>query len=270
MRALLEDDPPGARGLCSLVTGALGAHVHPRRESLPAASSMRLSVGALFACWILASVAGACFAKQTEHMGALEHTHALLGAARAVIVAGAALGALAVAAGGVPLLLHALGRAARARDARLCLLLASPALVVAALAVLAAVLLLAAPARGPRFPHAYVLEILLPLTLGVLACALVAALAPKAVMRRTQPPPRLLRLACLSGQALALATLLVACGLLLYLPALWSVPGAGVAPSGPFGASTRVTLALALGAAVAAGTAALLAAARARRAALSG
>ncbi len=230
---------------------------------------MRLSVGALFACWILVSVAGSCFAKETEHMDAFEHMHPLLSAARDMITAGAMLGAAAVAVGGLPLLWHALETAVRTRDRRLAWTLAAPALAGAALLALAALLLLLAPSRHGGFPVGFVLGILLPLVLGALACALVAALAPKAAMRRSEPPAELLRLACWAGQVLALATLLVAGGLLLYVPGLWSVAGAGTAASGPFGASTRVTLCLALAAAVAACSASLLAAARARRAALA-
>jgi hypothetical protein len=272
MHALVDDDPPSAGGLASLVTGAARAHLRPQRaltEGTPPASAMRLSVGALFACWILISIAGSCFAKETEHMGAVEHLHPLLGVAREMITWGAALGALAVAVGGLPLLWQAVATAARTRDGRLAWLLSSPALAGGALVALAALLLLAGPARGKDFPAAFVFAVLLPLTLGALGCALVAALAPKAVMRRTEPPARLLRGACWAGQALALATVLVTGGLLLYLPALWTAGGAGIAPTGPFGANTRVVLCLALAAAVAGCGAALLAAARARRAALA-
>jgi hypothetical protein len=272
MRALMEDDPPGTRGFASLLRGAAQSHLRPQRSwrrGLPPESSMRLSVGGLFACWILVSLAGACFAKETEHMDAFEHMHPLLSAARGMIIAGAALGAVAVAVGGLPLLWHALVAARRRRDRKLAWMLASPALAAGALAALAVVLVPLAPARGARFPAVFVLSVPVPLALGALAWALVAALAPKAVMRRAEPPARLLRLACLSGQALALATLLVAGGLLLYVPALWSVAGAGTAASGPFGASTRVTLCLALAAAVAAGGASLLSAVRAGRAALA-
>ncbi len=271
MRALVEDDPPGAGGLVSLLTGAARAHLRPEpawREKVPAASAMRLSVGALFACWILVSLAGSCFAKVTEHMDRLEHAHALLGAGRALVTVGAGIGALAIAVGGLPLLWQALRVAARRRERPLGWLLAAPALAGGALLALTAVLVLVAPSRRAGFPAPFVLEILLPLGLGVLACALVAALAPKAVMRRTRPPERLLRLACWAGQALALAIVLVTAGLLLYVPALWG-HGAGAALSGPFGASTQVTLCLALAAAVAACAASTLAAGRARRAALA-
>lgn len=272
MQGLVEDDPPGARGLASLLTGAAHAHLLPARSwrgRVPAASAMRVSVGALFACWILVSLAGSCFAKVTEHMDPFEHTHPLLDAGRALITAGAVAGALAVAVGGLPLLSQALSVAARSRDARLRWLLASPVLAGAALVALAVLLTLVAPSRGAGFPAPFVLEILLPAGLGVLAGAIVAALAPKAVMRRTRPPERLLRLACWAGQALALACVLVTAGLALYVPALWRA-GAGAGPSGPFGASTQITLCLALATALTGCVAALLAASRARRAALAG
>jgi len=269
--ALLEDDPPGARGLASLLGGAADAHLRPQRcwrDGLPAATAIRLSVGALFACWILVSVAGSSFGKLTEHMDRTEHAQPLLIAARDMITIGAFLGAAAVAIGGLPLVWQALTAAVRRRDRRLAALLATPALAGGLLLALAAVLLLAAPSRHGHFPAAFVLGVLLPLGLGVLACALVGALAPKAVMRRAQPPLGLLRLAAWAGQALAVAILLVTAGLALYVPALWSAGGAGAALSGPFGASTRVTLLLALAGALLATGPALIAATRARRAVL--
>ena len=270
MRALVEDDPPGPRGTLSLLTGAAGAHLRPRgrwREGMPAAASLRLSVGALFACWIVVSLAGSAFAKETEHMGRVEHTHALLSVARDLITAGAAIGAAAVALGGLPLVWQAFASTRRRRDRRLAWLLAAPALAAGALVGLVALLPHVAPARGGGFPAPFVLAILVPLTLGVLACALVAAVAPKAVMRRARPPAALLRLAALAGQGLAVAALLVTAGLLLYVAELWRAPAAGTAPSGPLGADTRITLGLALAAAIPACAGALVTAARARRAA---
>jgi hypothetical protein len=271
LRALLEDDPPGARGLATLLSGAASAHLRLRRcwrEGVPARTSMRLSVGALFACWMAISVAGSCFAKLTEHMDPLEHRHAALAAARAMITIGAGVGAAAVAIGGLPLVWHALRTAWRRRDRRLGWMLVSPAAAGALLLAWAAFLGTVSPSRGAGFPAWFVLGILLPLTLGTLACALVGAIAPKAVMRRAQPPAALLRLACWAGQALAAATVLVGAGLLLYVAGLWSA-GGGTDASGPFGASTRATLVLALALTVPACAAALPASARARRAALA-
>jgi hypothetical protein len=273
MHALIEDDPPGLRGNLSLLTGAAGAHLRPRgrwHEGIPAAASMRLSVGGLFACWIAVSLAGSAFAKEAEHMDRFEHLHPLMSAARALITAGAAIGAAAVALGGLPLVYQAVARAARDRDRRLAWLLAAPVLAVGTLVALAALLTHVAPARGGGFPAPFVLVILVPLTLSVVACAFVAAAAPKAVMRRARPPAALLRLASLAGQGLAVATLLVTGGLLLYVAELWRVPAAGTAPSGPFGANTRITLCLALAVAIPACLGALVAATRARRAAFAG
>ena len=272
MHALLEDDPPGARGFASLLRGAADAHLRPRRtrrEGLAPGTAMRLSIGALFACWMLVSVAGASFAKQTEHFDRIEHGHALMVAARDMITLGAFIGAAAIALGGLPLVWQALRAAVDRRDRRLAALLASPALAGGLLLALAALLLLVAPSRHGGFPASFVAEILLPLSIAVLACALIGALAPKAVMRRAQPPVALLRAAAWAGQMLAAAIVLVTAGLALYVPALFSVHGAGVAASGPFGLSTRVTLCFSLAAALLACGPALIAAGRARRAALA-
>jgi hypothetical protein len=231
---------------------------------------MRLSIGALFACWIAISLAGSAFAKETEHYDAVEHMHPILTGARDAITAGALLGAAAIALGGLPLVWHALATAARGRDRRLAALMLSPAAAAALIAVCATVLLRIAPARGARFPASFVLEILLPLAALALCVALASALAPKAVMRRARPPAQLLRLAAWSGQALTVAMALVTGGLLVYVPAMWAAPGGiGAAPSGPFGASARITLCVALAGAVATCGPALVAAGRARRAALA-
>lgn len=271
MRALLEDDPPGARGLLSLLWGALRAHVRPQRcwrQRVESAAAMRLSVGALFACWMLVSVAGSAFAKLTEHMDYVERARPLLHVGRGLVVAGATLGALAVAAGGLPLVWHALREAARRRDRRLAVLLATPAIAGGMLLASSGLLVGIAPSRHNGFGAGFVLALPLPLTLGVLACALTGALAPKAVMRRSRPPASLLRVASWAGQVLALAIGLVAAGLALYVAKMWSAD-AGMGASGPLGLSTRLTLVPALaGALICLGPAAV-AARRARTAALA-
>jgi uncharacterized membrane protein YkgB len=97
----------------------------------------------------------------------------------------------------------------------------------------------------------------------------VCALAPKGAMRVAQPTASALRRAAWAGQALTVAMCLVTGGLLLYVPKLWTVSTAiGAEQSGPFGASVRVTLCLNLAAALVACGLALLAAGRARSAAL--
>ena len=72
----------------------------------------------------------------------------------------------------------------------------------------------------------------------LLACALVAALAPKAVMRRTQPPERLLRRPAGPARSWLLAIALVTAGLARSTCPALARRGRPVL-SGPFGASTR-------------------------------
>jgi hypothetical protein len=268
MAALLEDDPPGARGLASMMFGAAAAHVRPRRplrEGIAPVEAMRLLVGGLFACWMLVSLAGVGFAQETEGLSPVESAHPLLEVARGAIFAGAALGAVSLVVGGLPLVFQAFTAAFGRRDRRLASLLAAPVVAVILLAVFTAVLMALAPSRHGGFPASYVLEILLPFTLAGLGCALVCALAPKAAMRRAGPSASLLRGACRAGQALTVAIWLVAAGLAIYVPKLWTVStAAGAEASGPFGASTRATLCLSLAAALLAGGSALIAAHRAR------
>lgn len=272
MRALLEEDPPRARGLASLLRGAAAAHLRPAaswRSAERPADAMRRSVGAMFACWIVLAVAGSAFAKLTEHWDPAEHAHPVLAGARGAIMAGAALGAAAIALGGLPLVWHVLRVASRGRDRRLALLILSPALAAAAAAAFATLLAVATPAHDGRFPPWFVAGVLAPLALVLTAVAATAALAPKAVMRRAPPPAALLRLAAWSGQAMTAAMLLVTGGLLAFAAATWADAGAlGAEATFPLGASTRVTLCLALVPAASACACACVAAARARRAAL--
>jgi hypothetical protein len=270
MRALTEDDPPGPRGLATLVLGAARAHLRPVgswREQARPETLMRTSVGALFACWILISYAGVGFAKVAEDLVPLEQPHALLLLARAAIVAGAALGSCAVAVGGLPLVWQAARRALRSRDRALGALILSPLAALVVLDLTALVLFGIEPARREGFPAGVVLVTLAPMTLALAACMAVFAIAPKAVMRRSRPPAVLLRRACWAGQVLTVAILLVAGGLALYVPTLFVVmPAAAAEATGPFGAGTGATLCLSLAAAILATGLALLAAGRARRA----
>ena len=273
MNALLDDDPPNARGLLTLLAGAADAHLRPQRglQTVPTRDArMRVSVGGLFACWMLLSIGGVAFQKLTEEVqrAGAQSAHPPLAAGRDAILAGAALGACAVAFGGLPLLWHALRRAASERDVRLAALLALPALACAALAGALVLLAALAPARGGGFPSSFVLATTLPMTLAAIAFGLLCGLVPKAVLRRSQPGERALRRACRAGDALAVAIVLVAGGLALYAAALpLEAPQLAAQSSGPFGASTAATLALDLGWALPAAALGLLAARRGHRAA---
>jgi hypothetical protein len=269
--ALLEDDPPAARGLASLVTGAAGAHMRPRRSwrtALDPRAGMRTSITGLLCCWIALSLCGISFQKDTEDSPFVSaaSAHPLLRLAHTAVEAGALLGALAIAVGGLPLLWEALLHAWRRRDVRFGLLIASPLMAAALLAGFTVLLGALAPARGDGFPARFVLEILLPWTLGIYACALVAALTPRAVLRRIDPSERALRRACDAGAVLALAMCLVAGGMLLYAPALWlTSPRLTGTATGPYGAGVGAMLAIQAATALAFTCLGALAASRARR-----
>ncbi|MGH2832041.1 MAG: hypothetical protein ACRDK2_04635 [Solirubrobacteraceae bacterium] len=269
---LLEDDPPAALGLASLVLGAARAHIRPQRgwqEAAGRETLMRLAVGAMFACWIAISVAGIGFQKETEDSpyGWAAAHHPLLGIAHGVIIAGAGLGALSIAVGGLPLLWEAL-RAARARrEPRLLLLICAPALALLALIAVTGVLLLVAPRRN-GFPASFVLSILVPWVLAIWAFAAVCALVPRAVLARIEPTPQALRRACLAGLALAGAMYLVAGGLITYAISLTvSSPLLAVSPTGPLGTSTAAMIGVEAGVAATMALCGGIAALRGRRAA---
>jgi hypothetical protein len=251
MLALLADDPPRVRGLLSLVRGAAEAHVRPRASFAAAPEArMRLSLGALFTCWLLLSVAGSAFAKVTENIpyrtpfdGSQEQL--LIALAHSTVIAGALLGAAAVAVGGLPLLWLALRRAARAGEWRLRLLLSLPALASATLIGLAAALYALAPARGGGFPAAWVASVMVPLSLGILAWLACCWVATRGVLARVQPPAAALRRAAAGGVALALAMCIVAAAFAVYTLALWrQAPSLSALGTGPYGASTGATLAV--------------------------
>jgi hypothetical protein len=276
MLALVADDPPGPRGLASLLRGALAEHLHPRAGLRPGPDArMRLSVGALFACWMGIALTGATFQKVTENIPFdgpfidASQGHHLLQFARALILAGALLGAAAVAVGGLPLLWQAMRRAARPGQWRLRLLLALPPLSVAALAAIAGVVLWLAPGRGEGFPAGWILSASAPFALASAACILTCALVPRTVLRVIEPPSGSLRRASLAGIALAVAMCAVAAGLVLYPLALWQeAPGLSAQETGPVGASIGATLALDCALAVVLTGLGLVAATRAARAAL--
>jgi hypothetical protein len=272
--ALIEDDPPGVRGLCSLLSGAADAHLRPQQawqRNSPPAVRMRLSVGAVFCCWIAVSLQGASFQKVTEGQpfAGAEARHPLMSLAHQAILAAALLGAAAVAVAGLPLLWQALVRVRQERDWRLAAMLCLPPLAVAGFLGEALILGALAPARNGGFPARFVLSAGLPFVLGSIVCALVCALSPRAVLGRIDPSRAALRRAALASIPLALAMCVITLALVVYELSL-SLQAAALAAlsSGPLGASTQAMLAgecalAALGCAFA-----LIGAARARRAAL--
>lgn len=249
MRALLADDPPGARGALSLALGAADAHLHPQaawsKISAPIVRA-RLSVCAMFSCWIGLSLLGMAFRKETEDTGfslAAAH-HPSLAIAETAVLTGAVVGALTIAFAGLPLVWLALRQTLRERDRELALLLLSPPLALIGFALASRLLVTLAPARDGGFPAGFVLTILVPWQLAALACATVLALAPRAVLARVTPSPVALRRAARATPALAAATVAVASGIALYAVVLvLDAPAQAGLASGPVGASTGAMLA---------------------------
>jgi uncharacterized protein YjeT (DUF2065 family) len=271
--ALVEEDPPRLRGLTSLVIGAADAHLRPKGKwSVTSPQTrMRLSLGAIFCCWIALSLNGIGFQKDTEDAGfatAGEH-HPLLAIAHGAVVAGAALGALAIAVGGLPLVWQALYQTYTRRDRRLALLLLSPALALAAFAALTWLLVTISPVRHDGFPPGFVLSVQAPWRIGGVLCAVMCALAPRLVMARVELGAAPLRRASLTTAALAIAMGAVTLGLTVYACALpLQAPSLAAESTAPVGAGTGAMLALYAAAAWIASALGLVASRRALGAAL--
>jgi hypothetical protein len=269
--ALLEDDPPSLRGVLSLLMGAADAHLRPQSSWSATASPLdriRLSLGGMFCCWIVLAVVGVGFQKATEDptFFAAARSHHLLEGARDTIVAGAALGALAIAIGGLPLLWQALAQARASREKGLIGLLMLPLVALGGFAALTGLLLALAPASGDHSGAPAALLVLGPWWLGGLACACVCAIAPRLVLRRVASSASALRRAALTGVLLVIAMILITSALVVYDAALvLQAPSLSAQGSGPIGVSTGATLAVgALAAAVATALGAIGAARAAR------
>ncbi len=247
MAALLEDDPPSVAGLATLVTGALRAHARPGpwRAEVDAPERMRLSVWAVFCCWIGLSVAGAAFQKETEEQPfslAGAH-HGALGIAKGTVIAGAALGAAAIAVGGLPLLWQALRRA-RSGGLAVRLGLALPLAGLMLFAAVTRVVLVLAPATLEGTSTGLRLALVVPWWAAGAAFALSCVLAPRIVLARLEVSPRSLRRASYAGLVLLVAMALVTAGLAVYgLGLVRLEPSLSAQRGGPLWPSTGLVLA---------------------------
>jgi len=272
MGALIDDDPPGLRGLGSLLAGAADAHLHPGRAWRASPSPQartRLSISGVFAAWIALSVIGMGFQKATEEasFSAAADRHPLLAIAHDAIIAGALLGAVAIALGGLPLLWQALRQARAERDVRLAGLLALPPLSILAFGGLTWLAIALAPARSGHFPLGFVLGAMAPWMLAGLACAAICGIVPRLVLARMAISAESLRRASLASLVLIGAMALVTVALAAYDVALGlHSPGLFADAGGPIAASTGATLAAGALAAALCTALAVLSATRARRA----
>jgi hypothetical protein len=259
--ALVEDDPPSLRGLATLVTGALRAHARPGawRTAISSSERMRLSVWAVFCCWVGLSVAGAAFQKETEDQPfslAGAH-HDALGVAKDVVIAGAALGAAAIAVGGLPLLWQAL-RQARTGGWAVRIGLVLPLAGVLLFALVTGVLLAVAPENVEGTSTLARLALVVPWWTAGAVLALSCVVAPRIVLDRLEVSPGSLRRASYAALVLLVAMALVTAGLAVYgLGLVRLEPSLSAQSGGPLWPSTG--LVLAAGAALAAACTALAA-----------
>ncbi len=254
MTTLIDDDPPSLGGLGTLVSGALRAHVRPGPlgARLSPVDRMRLSVWAVFCCWIGLSVAGAAFQKETEEpsFALAVSNHGALGVARAFVIAGAALGAAAIAVGGLPLLWRAI-RQVRTGGVVLRAALLLPFAGLVLFAAVTRLLLAVAPASIEGTSTGLRLALVAPWWAAGAAFALCCVLAPRIALLRLDLPSGELRRASYAGLVLLVAMTLVSAGLVVYCLALLRLePALSAQSGGPLWPSTG--LVLALGAALAA------------------
>lgn len=144
MQALLEDCPPGPRGLLDLLWGALTVHLRPaagRSESVDVDTRLRLGLAGTLACWVLFAAAGFAFYNTSDDHPfiAAGDAHPLLGDAHITVQALAILASLAVIAGALPLVCVAL-RQARRQPGRLRAIVSVPITTVLAFMLITAVL----------------------------------------------------------------------------------------------------------------------------------
>lgn len=248
MLVLLEDDPPGPRGVGSLVAGVVQAHVRPERTwsaALSPLTRVSLSLTGMFGYWIALSLMGVGFQKETEGAGfaTAATRHPLLAIAHEAILASAVTGAGAIAVGGLPLVWQALVQAHTRRDRRLALALWLAPAALACFGALTALLLALAPGERARTSWS-ALAILLPWWLGGLACATAWALAPRLALARLTPSARSLRRAYHGAVILAMAMGTISVALLSYDVALAATePRLAGESGGPLWPSTAIVLA---------------------------
>ncbi len=270
--ALLEDDPPSLRGLGTLLAGAADAHLRPQctwTKSIAPAVRARLSLSALFCCWIAVSMIGIGFQKEIEDPAfsrAAAH-HTLLGLAHDTVLAGALLGAAAIAIGGLPLLGQALLQAFGRRDRPLQVIVVLPLAALACFAALTRLLVALAPSGSLARSTWIALAVLVPWWLAGLACATACALAPRLALARLAPSADALRWSSRAGVVLAAAMMLVTAGLIAYVLVLVPVePRLSGQSGGPVWPSTGLVLAIGALGALASTAIALLSVGRSRRA----
>lgn len=235
LRALLEQEPAGARTLLDLLRGALRAHLRPPAglaEGLEPELRLRLSLGGVLACWVAFAAAGIAFYKTTENdrFGASP----ALGGAHFGVQVLAALASLAVLAGALPLVAIALRQAQR-EGGRLLALVCAPLVAILSFAGLTALVALLAHANPDARGTARVAFAVW--VLGGAACGAVCVIAARRALLAVEVPRARLRAALGWATLVAVAMAAIAIGVAVYAVALQvRAPALAGRVNGPFGA----------------------------------
>lgn len=232
MRALLEDQPPGARGVVDLLKGAARAHLRPADAPagvVDARDRVRASTSGVLLCWVFFAAAGFSYAKTTEDQpfSAAGHVHPLLRDAHVAVQAVALIASAVVVLGALPLILSALGQARR--DPSFRRTVALPFLPIVVFAVLTALVVALAQDSAGGSGIAVVWGI------AGLACGTTCVLACRRALFATPAGTAPLRAALAAGTLVTAAMLVIALATAIYAIAL-SVDVSRVAaePNGPF------------------------------------
>jgi hypothetical protein len=232
MRALLEDQPPGARAVFDLLKGAARAHLRPADAPagvVDAADRVRASTSGVLLCWVLFAAAGFGYAKTTEDQpfSIAGHVHPLLRDAHVAVQAVALIASAAVVLGALPLILAALGRARR--DPSFRGTVALPFLPILVFGVLTAVVVVLAHNSAGGSGMAVVWGI------AGLACGVACVLACRRALFATPASTAGLRTALVAGTIVAVAMLAIAAATAVYAIALTADASRVAAePNGPF------------------------------------
>ncbi len=221
MRALLEDQPPRARGVVDLLTSALLAHIRPASApagEVGAADRVRASASGVLLCWIFFAAAGFGYYKTTENFSAASRVHPLLRDAHLAVQALALIATAAIVLGALPLIVAAVAQARREPRLRRTVALALAPLIV--FGALTAVVIAFAHTQPANHISPAGGAVAIAWAIAGLACATTCVLASRAALFAIPVAADRLRVALVAGTTVTGARLAVAAATAVYAVAL--------------------------------------------------